>query len=90
MKTLSDLLNLITQEIELNENKMVNFVFDIDTRYNRIAFNKLYPEVKNKEFTGKDTTEKILDIRVKTPASIQEAYWIIYNNGRVQDANKFK
>ena len=53
MKTLTDLLNLITREIELTQDKMVKFAFDIDTRYNWLTFVKLYPEVR--EQRGNDT-----------------------------------
>ena len=45
MKTLTDLLNLVTQEIELNSRGyMVNFIFQIDTKYNKLTFEKEYLE----------------------------------------------
>ena len=87
MKTLTDLLNLITREIELTQNKMVKFAFDIDTRYNWLTFVKLYPEVsEDGELTGENREEKILSsAKFDTPEKIQQAYWTIYNEGRYQD-----
>ena len=90
MKTLTDLLNLITREIELTQNKMVNFEFVVDTRYSWLTFERVMPEVgEDGEFTGDDKRETILSsVGFDTPAKIQLAYWTIYNEGRVQDENK--
>ena len=96
MKTLTDLLNLITQEIELNSKGfMVNFIFKIDTKYNRLTFEKEYPQFsktetkiiegieKAKKLDPK--TETILDyIDLKDKGEIQQAYWTIYNEGRTK------
>jgi hypothetical protein len=86
MKTLTDLLNLITKEIELTQNKMVNFEFVIDTRFNWLTFEKVSPEVdEDGEFTGNDKREIILSsVKFDNPERIQQAYWTIYNEGRYQ------
>ena len=90
MKTLTDLLNLITREIELTQNKMVTYEFDINTRYNWLSMERVMPEVgEDGKFTGDDKRETILSsIKFDTPERIQLAYWTIYNEGRVQDENK--
>ena len=88
MKTLTDLLNLITQEIELNSKGfMVNFIFKIDTKYNRLTFEKEYPQFSKTEKDKKldPKTETILDyIDLKDKGEIQQAYWTIYNEGRIK------
>ena len=87
MKTLTDLLNLITKEIELTQNKMVNYEFVVDTRYNWLTFERVMPEVgEDGEFTGDDKRETILSsFKFDTPETIQQAYWTIYNEGRYRD-----
>lgn len=96
MKTLTDLLNLITQEIELNsKGYMVNFIFQIDTKYNRLTFEKEFPQfsktetkiIEGVEMAKKlePKTETILDyIDLKDKGEIQQAYWTIYNEGRTK------
>ena len=96
MKTLKDLLNLVTEEIYLNsKGYMVNFTFQIDTKYNRLTFKKEFPQfskteteiVEGIEMAKKlDTkTETILDyINLKDKGEIQQAYWTIYNEGRTK------
>tara|TARA_R100000388_G_scaffold94992_2_gene84887 strand:+ start:1457 stop:1726 length:270 start_codon:yes stop_codon:yes gene_type:complete len=88
MKTLTDLLNLVAQEIELNSRGyLVNFTFRIDTKYNRLSFEKEIPMFSK---TGTEPTrikkETILDyIDLKDEGEIQQAYWTIYNNGRTKN-----
>ncbi len=88
MKTLTDLLNLVTEEIELNSKGFfVNFVFDINTRYNRISFSKISPVFSEGE-EAKRTEERIeviLDhMSLEDKGEIQQAYWTIYNEGRTK------
>lgn len=94
MKTLKDLLNLVTEEIYLNsQGYMVNFTFQIDTKYNRLTFEKEFPMFSKTEteiVEGvemakklKPKRETILDyIDLKDEGQIQQAYWTIYNEGR--------
>ncbi len=97
MKTLTDLLNLVTQEIEINSRGYyVNFAFEIDTRYNWISFSKISPVFSETEtHTDSDgierakETDKTVEVIVeradlKDKGEIQQAYWTIYNNGRVK------
>lgn len=96
MKTLTDLLNLVTQEIELNSRGyMVNFIFQIDTKYNKLTFEKEYPEFSKTEteiIEGVEMAKKlkpktvtILEyIDLKDEGEIQQAYWTIYNEGRTK------
>ncbi len=95
MKTLTDLLNLVTQEIELNtQGYMVNFAFDINTKHNWISFSKISPVFSETEkYTDSDGIERAKEIEKKTEVivdrmdltdkgEIQQAYWTIYNKGR--------
>ena len=96
MKTLTDLLNLVTQEIELNSRGyMVNFIFQIDTKYNKLTFEKEYPEFSKTEteiVEGVEMAKKLKPktvtvleyIDLKDEGEIQQAYWTIYNEGRTK------
>ena len=98
MKTLTDLLNLVTQEIELNSKGFfVNFVFDINTRHNWISFSKISPVFdKTETYIDDDGIERaraidknieviVERLDLKDKGEIQQAYWTIYNNGRVRN-----
>jgi len=96
MKTLTDLLNLVTQEIELNSKGfMVNFTFEIDTKYNKLAFKKEFPQFSKteKEIVDGCSRSKKIDPKIETilkyidlkdKGEIQQAYWTIYNEGRTK------
>ena len=84
MKTLTDLLELITSETRMNEGKMNKYTFEIDT-------NKLW--VSMFEHAESFNYEKECDERfaentiflmegIKNPAEIQMVYWTIHNRGR--------
>ena len=86
MKTLRDLLNLITEEIILSQDRLIQYEFKIDTRFWWVDFDKVSPKVIDDEVSTTEVDrEAILDrARIDTPEKIQMAYWTIYTNGRVQ------
>ena len=83
MKTLTDLFTLIAKETEISNSKLVKFTFDIDTLYNWLAFDKIYPNFDD-DYNELKPTIKIILKRAPfdTPEAIQQAYWTIYNEGR--------
>lgn len=86
MKTLRDLLNLITEEIILNQDRLVNYEFKVDTRFNWVDFDKVSPKVIDGEVSTTEVNREAIlhTARIDTPEQIQVAYWTIYTNGRVQ------
>ena len=78
MKTLKDLFNLILEETELNNGKIVNYFFDINTHYNWLSMYEKH-NIENGEFKTLISNEKI-----ETEAQIQLVYWTIYSIGRTQ------
>jgi tRNA-dihydrouridine synthase len=79
MKTLKDLLELINKETQLNEGKMLQNVFDINTRYNWVSMYQVYnliDDVKEETIINNGSIE--------TPEKLQQVYWTIYNKGRLQ------
>ena len=96
MKTLTDLFNLIAKETEISRDKMVKFTFSIDTNFNWLSFVKIYPvfsetesEIKEGiEMAKKEKDEKeyiLRNLDISTTEGIQQAYWTIYNQGRLKD-----
>lgn len=86
MKTLRDLLNLITEEIILNQDRLVQYEFKVDTRFNWVDFDKASPKVIGDEVSTTEVDRKAIlkCASIDTPEKIQVAYWTIYTNGRVQ------
>lgn len=78
MKTIADLFELILKETELNEGKLVQHQFDINTKYNYVS---MYNHV---DIEGRETEEVFSRIYFDTPEQLQLAYWTIYNNGRLR------
>ena len=82
MKTLNDIFSLIAEQTELNKNKMLKYVYRIDTRHNSItAQSVIFDEDKGEE---RIFEEIISSNSIATPEAIQEVYWRIYNNRRTE------
>ena len=82
MKKLSDIINLLLEQSELNEKYRTQFVWDYNSKYNWLSFSH---EI-GKDKAGKDYKEVYLNnFKLDSEAKIQEAYWVIYNNRRKVD-----
>ena len=79
MKTFRDLLELIATETELSNGKQLTMEFSIDTHYKWISFTKCH------NIEGLTDEKVINNESFKTPEKLQQIYWTIYNNGRVQN-----
>ena len=79
MKTFKDLLNLISAETEQNNGKIVNYFFDINTRYNWLSMYEIH-NIEN----GAEPKTLINTQKIETEAQIQLVYWTIYSLGRTQ------
>lgn len=75
MKTETDLLNLITLEVSLNEGKAMEYAFDNDTKYKKLKMSEV--------IEGEEDTI-LFDLRYKTPEQLQQVYWTIINAGRIK------
>jgi len=86
MKTVSDLFKLIIKETAMNEGKTCKFVFSINTQHGWVS---MYREV---DIEGEKPAELFALKSIKTPAEVQEVYWMIWNHGRSRnldlDVNK--
>ncbi len=77
MKTFEDLMRLITQEIKMNDGKVLKYKFHLDTRYQWLS---MYEEAYE---NGKEHKKEIIShLSVKTFAELQCAYWTVWTNGR--------
>jgi tRNA-dihydrouridine synthase len=79
MKTLKDLFELINRETELNDGKILKHSFEINTKHNWVSMYNVYKlsdEVKEETIINNES--------IKTPEKLQQVYWTIYNNGRLQ------
>jgi len=89
MKTINDLMKLINRELELNEGKVVQFNFVIDTQDMYLTMRE-HADICNWE-TGKPVMERknhrtIFSFeRFNTPERLQYLYWKVYCNGRSKD-----
>lgn len=79
MKTLKDLFELIASETELNDKYLVKMLISIDMRYKRVDMCTAFEQDKKEHLTHIMQGEPI-----KTIEQIQQVYWTIFNNGRVQ------
>jgi hypothetical protein len=86
MKTIYDLLQLISDELKMAEPKLKKYTFDVNLKYGWLS---MYEHSEMSTFTEgkwqtKDMYEKDVFVMkpIKTESQIQEAYWAIYNNGR--------
>ena len=72
MNTLRDLLNLITEEIILSQDRLIQYEFRVDTRFNYVDFNKVSPKVVGDEVSTTEVSrESILRTsRIDTPQQI--------------------
>jgi len=85
MKTLKDLFELINKETELNEGKMLQMTFSVDTQYNWCSMTKIYKFGECMEVKPEDKEEKVFSNKsIKKPEELQEVYWTIYNSGRAK------
>ena len=82
MKTLNDIFSLIAEQTELNKNKMLKFTYSVDTRYFTVsAYTLCYDEQEKEE---KIFQEIMSHKSIATPEQIQEVYWTLYNNRRIE------
>ena len=79
MKTIADLFELILNETKLNEGKILQFTFDIDTKYKCVS---MYQDADVKGHEDKTILSRM---SIKTPEELQLVYWTIYNNGRTKN-----
>lgn len=89
MKTLTDLLLLIAAETTANENKLVKYLFKIDTQYNWVS-------AYQQTFVNEPDIKTIFSsLSIATPEELQLVYWSIYatcRTGRkvISDKKKLK
>ena len=76
MKTIADLFELILNETNANEGKLVKYTFNIDTRYNWVSM------YEGADIKGYEQKQIISMQSIETPEQLQQVYWTIYNNGR--------
>jgi hypothetical protein len=76
MKTIYDLLNLISEELKLSEDMLHKYTFDIHLKHGWVS---MYEHTDYSELREKT----IFSLKsIKTEGELQEVYWTIYNNGR--------
>lgn len=84
MKTLTDLLELITSETKMNEGKMHKYTFEINTEHLHVSMfehaESFDYEKECEKIFAQDTIFRMESI--KNPAEIQLVYWKIHNHGR--------
>lgn len=86
MKTITDLMRLITKEIEMNEGKLLQYTFDIDFSRQTISMGE-YANITSWD-TGEPVTRREHEKRIinfesfNTPEKLQLIYWTIFCNGR--------
>ena len=80
MKTIKDLFELIAKETEMNEDKRLEYLFDINTRYQWLSM------YVNYNCEGHEIETIFSNLKIETPEEIQLAYWSIYNNGRSKNS----
>lgn len=80
MKNLQDLINLITKEIELSQDKYSKYTGEINFEYGYVSFTNICKYDKE-ESEKKDI---LRHFTIDTPAKIQQAYWTVWNSGRSQ------
>ena len=76
MKTIADLFELILTETKLNEGKLVQYTFDVDTKYKCVS---MYEDA---DIEGHEAKTIFSRTSIKTPEQLQLVYWTIFNNGR--------
>ena len=76
MKTIADLFELILTETKLNEGKLVQYTFNVDTKYKCVS---MYEDA---DIEGHEAKTILSHTYIKTPEQLQLVYWIIFNNGR--------
>ena len=86
MKTIYDLLNLISEELKLSEGMLHKYTFDIHLKHGWVSMHE-HAEIStylDNEWGEKTINEKtIFSLKsIKTEGELQEVYWTIYNNGR--------
>jgi hypothetical protein len=86
MKTIYDLLNLISEELKLSEGMVHKYTFDINLKHGWVSMHS-HDEIGtylDNEFGEEKINEKIIFSlkSISTKGELQEAYWAIYNNGR--------
>ena len=86
MKTINDLLQLIKREIELNEGKILqyNFIIDTDDMYLTMREHAEFCNWESGELvTEKQHKKTIFSLeRFDTPERLQYVYWKVFCNGR--------
>ena len=80
MKTFADLLKLIQVEIEMNEGKLVEYQFMIDTKYKWVSMYEIVGGVYEKDKVKESTIFNSMSY--KKDHELQMVYWTIYNKGR--------
>lgn len=76
MKTIADLFELILNETNANDGKLVKYTFNIDTQYNWVSM------WEAADIKGYEQKQIIQMQSIETPEQLQQVYWTIYNNGR--------
>ncbi len=84
MKTLADLMNLITEETRMNEGKICKYVFDISTQYHWCSMKEIadLPECSDDEKKPRKVRDIFTHESIATSAEIQKVFWLIWTNGR--------
>ena len=88
MKTINDLMQLIAKEIELNEGKILEYTFSVDTSNFWLTMNE-HACIHNWD-TGELVIERKHEKNLfkfesfKTPEELQYVYWKVFINGRTR------
>jgi len=76
MKTLTDLFLLIANETEMSKGKMLEYTFDINTKYNWLSM------YRDHNLEDIDYETVFTNMKIETIEQIQLAYWSVFNAGR--------
>jgi len=84
MKTITDLFNLIAQETTMNEGKMHQYTFDINTTFMWVSMMEHAESFDYEKECKKRFAENTIFTceSISTPEKLQLVYWTIYNQGR--------
>jgi hypothetical protein len=86
MKTIYDLIQLISDETRMSEGMLHKYTFDLNLKHNWVSMYE-HAEIStyqdNKYGTENVHEQDIFTMKsIDTESQIQEVYWSIYNNGR--------
>jgi hypothetical protein len=88
MKTINDLMQLIAKETELNDGKIIQYTFSIDTDNLWLTMKEhanIVSWVDGEIIERRDHQKTIFQLEsFKTPEELQYLYWKVFINGRTR------